>query len=123
MRPGAIVAGLILLALGVAMLLDTTGMMHIHTGRLVGPAVLIAIGSAIVLDKGGIVAGCRRRDEDGVMRMRMRRRGGSIAGLWLIGVGAWMLISQAHLFGFDYHTSWPLFVILAGVLIVIRGMR
>ena len=61
MRPGAIVAGFILLGLGVAMLLDRAGLMQLHTGRLVPPLILIAMGSAIVLDKGGFVAECRRK--------------------------------------------------------------
>ncbi|HYT66905.1 MAG TPA: DUF5668 domain-containing protein [Vicinamibacterales bacterium] len=123
MRPGAIVAGFILLGLGVAMLLDTTGMMHLHAGRLVAPFILIAIGSAIVLDRGGFVAEYRRPDEEDRVRIRHRRRGGPFGGLWLIGVGCWMLVSQAHLFGLTYGTSWPLFVILAGVMMMFRGMR
>jgi hypothetical protein len=34
-----------------------------------------------------------------------------------------MLVSQTHLFGLTYDTSWPLFIILAGVMILIRGWR
>ena len=50
MRPGALVAGLILLALGVAMLLDTTGMMQVHAGRLVAPFDLrVPLASAYFL--------------------------------------------------------------------------
>lgn len=122
MRPGAVVAGLILLALGVSMLLDTTGILQVNAGRLVAPFILIAIGAAIVLDKGAFTAGYRSRDAEGRPRMR-RRRGGGIGGLWLIGVGTWMLVSQSHLFGMTFHTSWPLLMVLAGVMMVIRGMR
>jgi len=123
MRPGAIAAGLLLVGLGVAMFLDTTGMFRVNAGRLVGPFILIAIGSMIVLDGGGFAAGCgRAADEDGRPR-RIRRRGGSLGGLWLIGLGSWMLVSQTHLFGLSYNTSWPLFIIMAGAMILIRGWR
>ena len=122
MRPGAIAAGLLLAGLGVAMYLDTTGVFRVNVWRLVGPVFLIALGSAIVLDRGGFVAECGRvSDED--RRRRIRRRGGSLGGLWLIGLGCWMLVSQTHLFGLTYNTSWPLFIILAGVMIMIRGWR
>jgi hypothetical protein len=123
MRPGAIAAGLLLVLLGAAMFLDNSGMFRVNAGRLVGPFFLIVIGSMIVLDRGGFVAECRRTsDEDGRPR-RIRRRGGSIGGLWLIGLGCWMLVSQTHLFGLTYNTSWPLFIILAGVMILLRGWR
>lgn len=123
MRPAAIVAGLILVGLGVAMFLDTTGMFRVNAGRLVGPFFMIAIGSVILLGRGGFVAECgRAADEDGGRR-RIRHRGGSLGGLWLIGLGSWMIVSQTHLFGLTFNTSWPLFIILAGVMIMFRGWR
>src|SRR6476646_10490399 len=106
MRPGAIAAGVLLVGLGVAMFLDTTGVFRVNAGRLVAPVFLIALGSAIVLDKGGFVAACGRVSDDDRPR-RLRRRGGPFGGLWLIGLGCWMLVSQTHLFGLSYHTSWP----------------
>ena len=122
MRPGAIAAGLLLVGLGVAMFVDTTEMFRVNAGRLVAPFFLIAIGSAIVLDRGGLVAEWGRVSDDDRPR-RIRRRGGPFGGLWLIGIGCWMLVSQTHLFGLSYDTSWPLFIILAGVMILIRGCR
>ena len=115
--PGAIVAGVILLALGIAMLADRTGLVDVRVNRLVAPLVLIAMGTAIVLDRDRTA---ERRRRDG--RIARRRRGG-IGGIWLVGVGSWMLISQSHLFGLTFHTSWPIIVIMAGVIIVIRGVR
>jgi hypothetical protein len=123
MRPGAIVAGLLLVGLGVAMFVDTTDMFRVNAGRLVTPFVLIALGSIIVLDKGGFAAQCGRRGEEDGQPRRIRRRGGSFGGLWLIGVGCWMLVSQTHLFGLSYDTSWPLFIVLAGVMILVRAWR
>lgn len=121
-RPGAIAAGLLLLGLGAALLLDNVGLTDIRPGRLVAPLILIALGTSIVLDKGGFVAGYHGRRHGGA-RVHLRRRGGAASGVWLIGVGGWMLLSQAHWFGLTFHTSWPILVILSGVMIVIRGIR
>ena len=75
-----------------------------------------------MLEKGAVVYGYRERLETGERKMRVRRRGAT-SGFWLIGVGVWMLVSQLHVFGLDYGTSWPLFIILAGVIMVMRGVR
>lgn len=123
MRPGAIAAGVLLVGLGAAMFLDRTDMFRMNVGRLMAPFVLIALGSAIVLDRGGFVAERGRAVDDDGRPCRIRRRGGPFGGLWLIGIGCWMLVSQTHLFGLTYDTSWPLFIILAGVMIVFRGWR
>ena len=123
MRPGVIVAGLLLVALGAAMFFDTTEMFRVNAGRLVAPFVMIALGSLIVLDNGSFAAQCGGRGDAAGRPKRIGRRGGSFSGLWLIGVGCWMLVSQTHLFGLTYNTSWPLAIVLAGVLIMIRGWR
>jgi|GEM_PF-606302 hypothetical protein len=122
-RPGVVAAGGILMALGVAMLLDSTGKIDIRVGQLIGPLVLIALGAAILFDKGGLVYGRRVRGEDGRPRMRLRRRGNPAGGFWLIGIGVWMMVSQMHLFGLSFNNSWPLFIILSGIMMVVRGAR
>jgi len=122
-RPGVVAAGGILLAVGVAMLLDSTGAIDVRMGHLSAPLVLIALGVGMMLDKGGVVYGRRTRSEDGQMRMRTRTRGGASGGFWLIGIGVWMLVSQMHLFGLNFNNSWPLFIVLSGVMMVIRGAR
>src|SRR5258705_7383772 len=88
-RPGAIAAGLILLTVGVAMFLDTTGAVDIRVGRLIAPLVLISIGAGMVLDRSPIVADYQRGPLEGEKRRRHRRRGGPTSGIWLIGIGAW----------------------------------
>src|SRR6187431_778923 len=108
MRPGAIVAGVILLGVGIAMLLDNTGILRIRLSGLIAPLILIAMGSAIVLDHGGVMAARRESAEDDEPRWRRRRRGRPTGGFWLIGVGVWMLASQTHLFGLHFGNSWPL---------------
>ena len=117
MRPGPIVGGVLLLVLGGGMLLDTTGIADIRMGRLIAPLVLISIGVSSLLS-AGIPDG-----EDERQGRRRRRRRDSFGGLWLVGIGAWMLASQTHMFGLTFGTSWPLLVILTGIMIVIRGIR
>lgn len=121
-RPGAIVAGVILLAAGVAMLLDTTGITHINVGRLVAPVILIAMGSAIVLGRGSLDS-CGGAVDRPLQGREMRRRGGATGGIWLIGLGIWMLVSQSHFFGLSFHTSWPLLLVFMGLIMVVRGAR
>ena len=122
-RPGAIAGGAILLALGVAMLLDTTGAVNIHLRHSIGPIVLIALGAMMMLGEGGVVYGRRVRDANGELRMKVRKRGGATGGVWLIGIGAWLLASQTHVFGLSFNNSWPFFIILSGLIMVIRGIR
>ena len=117
-----IVVGAILLALGTAMLLNSTGVIDVHLGRFIGPLVLIAIGSSIVLGQNALVLGHCEPTVDG-SRRRRRRRGAATGGIYLIGLGVWLLISQNHFFGLTFATSWPLLIILSGFMIVIRGMR
>jgi hypothetical protein len=122
-RPGPIVGGVVLLLLGGTMLLDRTGVADIPVGRLIGPACLITIGTLMLLGEGMFVCGRRERMPDGTMRMNARKGGSLTGGFWILGVGCWMLVSQLHVFGLDYGTSWPLLIILSGVIILMRGAR
>jgi hypothetical protein len=119
-RTGTVIAGATVVALGVAMLLDTTELVDINSGRLIGPFVLIAMGTAVLFGGGRC-----RGDEDDAGREKFRRAGRqrSAGGIWLIGLGCWLLISQTGLFGLTFGTSWPLLLILVGALMVIRGGR
>jgi Domain of unknown function (DUF5668) len=126
-RFGAVAGGLIVLVVGGAMLLDSTGTFDIRMGRLIGPLVMIVIGATSLLNDGRIGS----RSDTSVVdapssragRRGRHRRHRGFGGIWLIGIGSWMLVSQTHLFGLNFGNSWPLVVILAGVMIVIRGMR
>jgi hypothetical protein len=125
MRPGAIVGGAFLLVLGGTMFLDRTGFSDISLRHVIGPACLIILGMLMLVENGGFVFACGRRETlpDGTSKRKLRRRGGFSGGLWLVGVGCWMLVSQLHLFGLDYHTSWPLLIILSGTIMLVRGTR
>jgi hypothetical protein len=123
LRPGAIAGGIILVALGGALLLDRTGTIDIQTGHLIAPLILIVLGATMMFEKGAVVYSKPVRDEQGDVRLSTCTRGGSAAGLWLLGIGVWMLISQNHFWGLTFQTSWPLFIVLAGLTIAIRGWR
>ena len=113
-RFGAIVGGVILLALGTTLLLDHSGVMWFHTA----PLVLIIIGVAMLAE-----GAAPKRDVDGEVQSPSCQRSNSTGGLWLIGIGAWMFVSQSHLWGLSFETSWPLFLVLMGFMMVIRGGR
>lgn len=122
-KPGPIVAGAMLLAVGTAMFLDNTGVVNIHLGRMIGPLVMIAIGASMVSERSVFIADCAGLDPAREARRRHRRRGGVSSGIWLIGVGCWLIVAQNHLFGLNFHNSWPLFIVLSGIIIVIRGLK
>ena len=118
-RPGSVAAGAVLLAVGAGMLLDTMGVVAINPGRLIGPFVLIALGTTMLLG-----ARCGRRQPDGAdAPTRHGARQGFFGGVWLIGLGCWLLVSQSGMFGLTFATSWPLLLILMGGLMMIRGWR
>jgi hypothetical protein len=120
-RPGAVVGGLVLLALGAGLLLERSGALQVH--HVVAPFVLIVLGAVITFERGAFVYSVPVRDDDGEVRFRTRQRRGRGGGLWLIVMGVWLLIAQNHLWGFTFETSWPLFIIFMGVTMVIRGWR
>jgi hypothetical protein len=117
-RPAAIIAGAILLLIGGMLLFHWT---PARRGDLVAPLVLIVFGTSMVVERGGVY-GRRLTRPDGTTCRGRRGRRSPTSGLWLIGVGAWMLASQSHIFGLSFDTSWPLLVIMGGVLLVVRGL-
>ena len=90
---------------------------------MIGPFVMIAIGASMVFKRSVFVTGCNGLDPAREGRRRHRRRGGATGGIWLIGIGCWLLVAQNHLFGLNFHNSWPLFIVLSGIIIVIPGSQ
>ena len=119
-RPGTVAGGIVLLVVGLTMLLDRAGVLTIEPGRLIAPFVLIGMGAAILARQRRCTVAAPETSSPG----RQARHGdGTTAGLWFIGLGCWLLISQTHMFGLSFGTSWPLLLILMGTLIAIRGWR
>ncbi len=44
-------------------------------------------------------------------------------GIWMIFIGIWGLLTEFQVFGLDYHTSWPLLIIGAGLKMVWRSLE
>jgi hypothetical protein len=102
-----ILAGVVIILAGLSLLADRTGYhFQLLPGRL-WPLILIAFGVVRLTDRGR---------PDGSRRSAR-------SGAWFIFLGIWGLVSEFHLFGLDYNTSWPLLVVAAGVLIVWRAFE
>lgn len=97
---GRIVWGVFLIVVGVAFLLDR---LHFSDfGYLVEsywPMILVAIGLGRLLTPG------------------MRHR-----GLWLIGIGGWLQVSNLGMWGFGWSNSWPILLVVVGGCIVLEAM-
>jgi hypothetical protein len=92
---GGLVVGLLVMALGIGLLLDRTGILAGFGWRNFWPCVLIAIG---------------------LVRLSFPREDGRYDGGWMVFIGALLLLNQTHLLHF--RESWPLFVVAFGVTIV-----
>lgn len=104
---GRVVVGLVIVAVGVVMLIDRTGLADIslHLSGRFWPFILIALGIARLFDPP------RRR----------HGRPSSRSGGWLLWIGLWGLVSEFHVLGLDYETSWPLLIIGVGLAMVWRA--
>jgi hypothetical protein len=123
-QAGVIVGGAFLLVVGGTMYLERAGIGDVQVQRIIGPACLIIIGTLMLLDRRAfVVSKLGKRQPDGTEQVRVRRHGTVTGGLWLVGVGCWMLASQFELFGLDYRNSWPLLIILSGIIMLVRGVR
>ena len=105
-EPGTsrVVAGLILMIVGLGLLADRLDVAVRFPGQF-WPLILIVMGAA------------RLADNDLSAQGRRKTR----SGAWLLYIGLWGLINEFHVFHFDYGSSWPLLVIGAGVGIVWRA--
>lgn len=100
LESGALVSGLMMIALGTLFLFDRMGIADF--GSLVRywwPMFLIFLGVS-----------------------KLFRRETVWSGLWLIAIGAWFEAVQLHLFGLSWRSSWPLLLIVFGAGMVIRAL-
>lgn len=120
-HPGRVTAGLILLVLGILMLVDRMNYFDVSAMQLFPGMVLIAMGVArMALAQ---VAVEELHGPNPLRKTRLRQRRDLRSGLWLMTVGAWLIVNALHLFGLTYATSWPLLVMAGGVFIVARGLE
>jgi len=105
---GAILVGLILTFVGLAMLVDRTGISGIHLSSKLWPLVLIAFGCARLL--------APPEPRNGQPRSRW-------TGIWFVYLGLWFFINEFRVLGFWYTTSWPLLIVGAGIGMIWRALE
>jgi hypothetical protein len=105
-RGAQVVIGLAIMLLGVSFLFERMDMWHVHLSRHFWPLFPLFFGLARLLDGG-----------------RGTRGGRQVRGMWMIYVGIWGLLTEFHVFGLDYDTSWPLLIIAAGINMVWRSFE
>lgn len=59
----------------------------------------------------------------GLARLGWARQEGGLGGVALIVVGGLLTARNLGYTGFSMHDAWPAFVILAGLALVLRGLR
>ena len=106
-HPGRVGAGAILLAMGIVMLLDRTEWLGGYAWRAFPGFILVALGLT------GMIGNWRACEG---------KQGSPFTGLWLILVGCWLIANSLRVFGLTYQTSWPLLIVAAGTLIVVREL-
>src|SRR4051812_31852645 len=106
-RGTQVVVGLAIMLLGAGFLFDRMDGWHVHVSRHLWPIFPLFLGLGRLLDAP-----------------RKRRRGRAIrGGMWMIYIGVWGFISEFHVFGLDYGTSWPLLIVGAGLNMVWRSLE
>jgi hypothetical protein len=97
---GRIVAGVILIALGVAFTLDNMDLIDMSSVWQFWPLILVALGLGKL--------------------MTTPPPGRPREGWWLLFIGLWLLITELHVFGLWYHNSWPILIIGVGISMLLR---
>ena len=92
---GSLIAGTILLVVGLLFLLNNFDFIYLGPVTHFWPLIIIAIGVTKLLT---------------AEHPTERRKGG-----WWMLVGLWLLVSTTHLYGFSFHNSWPLLLIVLGI--------
>ncbi len=102
-----VLIGLAIMLLGLGFLFDRLDLWHIDLSRHFWPFFPLLFGVARLFDAP-----------------RTRRRGRTVrGGFWMIYIGIWGFLTEFHVFGLDYDTSWPLLIIGAGLNMVWRSFE
>lgn len=101
--------------------------------RLVFGLTLVLVGTALLLDRLSAIDINRHYWPFiplfiGIVKLLVPSRSGQVArsrrsGAWFIFIGLWGLVSEFHVFGLYYDTSWPLFIIGFGLMVVWRSFE
>ena len=98
-RRKQLVAGLILITIGVMFFLDQMNVARFgHVVRDFWPLFILIPGIIKLLDS-----------ED---------RSGAV---WMIGIGSWLFVANLGLWGLNWGNSWPLILIAFGACIMVEG--
>jgi hypothetical protein len=99
---GSLIAGTILLAVGFLFLLNNFDFLELGPVTHFWPLIIIAVGVSKFLTA-----------EHPVERRK---------GAWWMMIGLWFLISTLHLYGFSFHNSWPILLIVLGINSIWRAL-
>ena len=94
-KTGQLVAGVILVGLGVVMALERFSGFQIYGLYRLWPLIVIGLGVARLL------AGKTTKERS--------------SGLFLLFLGGWFLINTLRIYGLDWGESWPILLILLGL--------
>lgn len=100
---GQVLMGLFVIAVGLLFLLDNLDIIALHDALAFWPIVFILAGLAKLLDTS--------------------TPHGYLVGLAGIAIGTVMILNRLGLVDLNWHLSWPLIVIGAGVFLVYRATR
>jgi len=104
-----------LIGLGLFFLLSSAGF-HIISGRLLVPFLLIGFGVLSFVKR--MTATGQGLENDGTDFYRWRLGHALNSSAWMVLIGVIFLLEALHIM--RWGSSWPLFLILAGVLMVVR---
>lgn len=105
---GRIMFGILIMTFGVLMLVERLEIARVHLTSQFWPFFPLALGLVRFIDPPA------------------RRDGGPCSprsAAWLIFIGLWGLANEFHFHGLDYHNSWPLVIVFAGINIVWRSIE
>jgi hypothetical protein len=92
--------GLLLVALGIGLFLDQMGMLDIDRLWHYWPLLLVVVGI------NRMIGFPSARD--------------FTSGLWMACIGAWLFVVIEGRWGLDFYNSWPVFIIISGITMVLE---
>jgi hypothetical protein len=105
-----------LIVLGVIFLFGNTGMFHIFPGHLFGPFLLIGVGVWVFVHK--MTGTGQSLENDGTPIYHWRLSCAIQSSFWILLTGIIWLLDVLHIVSWAH--SWPLYLIGAGVLVLLK---